>query len=67
MIRDISSAKFKDISRQLRFSLLGVCCNRIALVDESELVRTQMGTHNISKMATMHGTLCTIPPHKKNQ
>jgi len=50
--RDILSAKFTVISRQVSpDSLLGVSagiCQR-ALVDESGMIRTQMGTHNRSE------------------
>jgi hypothetical protein len=45
--RDTSPVKFKDISRQLLASLLGVSaviCDR-ALVDESGMIRTQLGMH----------------------
>jgi hypothetical protein len=45
--RNTSLDKFKDIFRQLAASLLGVCAaTREALVDESGMIRTQMGTHN---------------------
>jgi hypothetical protein len=37
-----SSAKFMDISRQLLASLLGVCCNQRALVDDTGMIITQM-------------------------
>jgi hypothetical protein len=37
-----SSAKFTDISRQLLASLLGVCCNQRALVDDTGMIITQM-------------------------
>jgi hypothetical protein len=50
--RDTSSAKFKAISPQdLPASLLGMSagyCQR-ALVDESGMFRTQMGTHSGSE------------------
>jgi hypothetical protein len=50
--RDISLAKFVAISRQVSpDSLLGVSigiCHR-ALVDESGIIRTRMGTHNRSE------------------
>jgi hypothetical protein len=47
--RDTSSAKFKDISRQLPAMLLYVSVATRALVDESGMIRTQMGTHNRSE------------------
>jgi hypothetical protein len=42
--KDISSAKFKDISRQRPALLLAVCCTKRALVDESRMIGIQMGT-----------------------
>jgi hypothetical protein len=41
-----SWAKLNGTSLQLHASLLGVCCNQRALVDESGIIRTQMGTLN---------------------
>jgi hypothetical protein len=35
-------------------------------VDESEAVRTQMGTRNKLEMVAVHGTPCAIPPHNSN-
>jgi hypothetical protein len=43
MIRDITLAKLKDISQQLSASLIDVCCNQRALVDEPGMIRTQIG------------------------
>jgi hypothetical protein len=43
---DTTSAKFKDISRQLPTLLLGVSDATRALLDESGMIRTQTGTHN---------------------
>jgi hypothetical protein len=68
--RDTSSAKFTAISSQVSpDSVLGVLagtCQK-ALVDETEIIRTQMGTHNRSEMVAVHGTLYTIPPRTSNQ
>jgi hypothetical protein len=47
--RDTTSAKFKDISRQLLASVIDICCNKRTLVDESGMIRTQIGTHNTSE------------------
>jgi hypothetical protein len=41
---DTTSAKFKGIYRQLPASLLGVYSNQRALIDESEIIGTQIGT-----------------------
>jgi hypothetical protein len=46
---DTALAKFKAISLQLPASLLGVCYNQIALVDESGVIRTKMRTHSRSE------------------
>jgi hypothetical protein len=68
---DISTAKFTVISHQASpDSLLGVSSGifRRALVDESGMIVTQVGTHTIDqKMTAVHGTLCTIPPRNSNQ
>jgi len=40
-------------------------CQR-ALVDESGMIRTQMGTHNISEMVAVLGTPCAIPSRNSN-
>jgi hypothetical protein len=48
--RDMTKAKVKYVSLQLHASLISVsAANQIALVDESGMIRTQMGTHNISE------------------
>jgi hypothetical protein len=49
--RDTTSAKFKNIRRQLPGSLLGVSAGvrRRGLVDESGMTRTQMGKHSRSE------------------
>jgi hypothetical protein len=33
-----------------------------ALIDESRVIITQMGTHNKSEEVTVYGTPCAIPP-----
>jgi hypothetical protein len=52
------------ISPQVSVALLSdvsaVYCQR-SLVDESEIIRTQMGTHSISQMISVLGTPCAIP------
>jgi hypothetical protein len=57
--RDISSAKSTANSRQVSPALLVgvsvVYCQR-ALVDESGMMRTHMGTHNVSEMVAVLGT-----------
>jgi hypothetical protein len=66
--RDTTSSKFKDICHKLPASPLDVsAANQRALVDESGVIRTQMGKHNRSENGCTHGTLCTIPPHNSNQ
>jgi hypothetical protein len=40
-------------------------CKR-ALVDESGMIRTQMGTHNRSAIVAVLGTPCAIPPPTVN-
>jgi hypothetical protein len=37
-----------------------------AVVDESGMIRTQMGMHNRSEMVTLLGTPCLIPPQNRN-
>jgi hypothetical protein len=39
-------------------------CQR-ALVDDSEMIGTQMGKYNRSVMVAAYGTPCTIPLHKQ--
>jgi hypothetical protein len=68
--RDTSSAKFTSISSQgSPDSVLGIFAGTYqkALVDETEIIRTQMGTHNRSEMVAVHGTLYMIPPRTSNQ
>jgi hypothetical protein len=67
--RNISSAKFAAISCQdspesLIGTSVGIC--QRALVDESGMIRTQMGLI-YQEIVAVHGTLCTIPPHNSNQ
>jgi hypothetical protein len=38
-----------------------------ALVDESGMIRTQMGIHNWSEKIAVHGMLCTILLWNSNQ
>jgi hypothetical protein len=48
--------------------LLGVFadyCQR-DLVDESEMIRIQMGMHNRSEMVAVYGIPCVIPHHNTN-
>jgi hypothetical protein len=48
--------------------LLGVFagyCQR-DLVDESGMIRIQMGMHNRSDMVAVYGTPCVIPHHNSN-
>jgi hypothetical protein len=59
----------KNITKLNPTSLLGVSaglCLRDVL-DESEMFGTHAGTHSRSKMAAVHGKLCTAPPRNKNQ
>jgi proline dehydrogenase len=43
----------------------GIC--QRALLDESRMIRTQMGSHNIyKKMVAVHGTLCMTPLRNRN-
>jgi hypothetical protein len=66
---DTSSAKFKDMSRQVSpASLLHASAGnyQTAVVDESEMIRTQMGKQNRSEMVAEHETPCTIPPRNTN-
>jgi hypothetical protein len=62
-------AKFTAISHQVSPALLlrvsvGNC--QRALVDESGMVRIQMGTHSRLEMVTVHGTPCVIPCYNSN-
>jgi hypothetical protein len=54
--RYTSSPKFKDFSHQISGSLLGVCYKHRALVDESEMIRTQGRIINHA-VAAVHGAL----------
>jgi hypothetical protein len=59
----------KILANFLPASLVGVSdgiCHR-ALVDESGMIRTQMGSTVDQKMTAVHGALCTIPPRNSNQ
>jgi hypothetical protein len=58
-------ANVKAISRQVSpASQLGASAGnyQTALVDESGMIGTQMGTHNRSEMVVVLGTPCAIPP-----
>jgi hypothetical protein len=44
----ITLAKFKDISRQVPARYSMSCCNQTAPVDESGVIKTQMGTRRRS-------------------
>jgi hypothetical protein len=48
-------------------SLLGVstCYCQRALLDESVMIRTQIGKHNISVIVAVYGTPCAIPRRKQ--
>jgi hypothetical protein len=67
--KNTSPAKLTDIScKVFPSSVLGISvdiCQR-ALVDESRMIRNQMGTH-IRSLAAVNGTLYTVPPYKCNQ
>jgi hypothetical protein len=66
MKRDTLYAKFITISHQVSPALLpDVCAGYCqgALVDESLMIRTQMGMHSRPRMVTVLGTSCAIPPH----
>jgi len=69
MKRDASSAKIHGhFLPSHPCSLLGGFadyCQR-TLVDESEMIRSQMETHNRSEMVAMYGMLCVIPPRNHN-
>jgi hypothetical protein len=57
------------LAKFLPASLLGVSVGicKGALVDESGMIRTLMGTHNKSEIVAVHGKLCTIQPRNSNQ
>jgi hypothetical protein len=64
--RDISLVNFTAISNQVSpDSLLGVSVGiyQITLVDESGIIRSQMERTVDQKIAPVHRTLSTIPPH----
>jgi hypothetical protein len=65
--REISLAKVTTIPRKVSSdSLLDVFagyCHR-DLVDELEIIRTEMGKHSKSEMVAVYGTLYAIPPRK---
>jgi hypothetical protein len=46
-------------------SLLGIFAGycQIRLMDESGMIRTQIGMHNKSQMVTVHEMPCAIPLH----
>jgi hypothetical protein len=63
--RGTSSAKFTFISRQVSPASLPVVsagyCQR-AVMDESGIIRTQMGTHNTSNGRSVWDALCDSTP-----
>jgi hypothetical protein len=62
--RDTSSVKLKAIFRQVTpASLLSISADifQRALVDESGMIRTQMGKSNRSEMVAVLGTHCAMP------
>jgi hypothetical protein len=64
---DTTSAKFRDISRQLPASLLGdaAASGQLRWMNQEwlELRWRRLVDH---KMATVRGTLCTVPPRNSN-
>jgi hypothetical protein len=62
------SGKNNDFSPSFPVSILGSSAGNchIALVDESGMIRTQMGTHNRSQIVAVLGTPCAIPRHNSN-
>jgi hypothetical protein len=60
--RDTSSGKFKDI---LANSLTR--CHASLLQMNQKLLELRWGHTTYQKMALVHGTLCTIPPHNTNK
>jgi hypothetical protein len=69
MKRYTSQAKLTAISRQAYpDSLLGVSATHFqrALVDESVIIRTQMGSHNVSEMVAVYGIPYAIPCSNSN-
>jgi hypothetical protein len=69
MKRDTSYTKFTAISCQVYPALLlGVSvgnCEKDVVV-ESGMIRTQVGTHNRSKILAVHGMPCAIPSCNNN-
>jgi hypothetical protein len=55
----------KYLPASLLVASVGIC--QIALVDESEMVRTQMGRTRDHKMVAVYGALCMIPSRDSNQ
>jgi hypothetical protein len=49
-----------QVFRALLLDVSGVC--QRALVDESWIIRTQMGMHNRSEMASVLGSPCVLAP-----
>jgi hypothetical protein len=67
---DVSSENFTATFRQIcTDSLLGVCAGifQRTLVDESDMIKTQIETQTDQKMAAAHGSLCTTPHRNSNQ
>jgi hypothetical protein len=67
--RDTTSEQVMTISHQASLALLlgvstGVC--KRDLVDESGMIRTQIGMHNRSLMPAVLGTPFAILPHNSN-
>jgi hypothetical protein len=54
---------FSPVSLALLLDVSTGYCQR-ALVHESGMIRTQMGTYKRSEMVTVHETPCAIPPLK---
>jgi hypothetical protein len=66
--RDNTSAKFKDSSRQLPASLLGVSAATRALWwTTQERLELRWGRTNDKNMVAVPGMLCTIQPRNSNQ
>jgi hypothetical protein len=62
--------KSVDISRQIYpTSQLGVSAGycQTAVVDESWMIRAQMGKHNRSVIVAVYRTPCAIPPRNNKQ
>jgi hypothetical protein len=66
--RDATSARFKEISRQLPASLLDVyAATREHWWLDQEWIELRSGQTVHQKRAAVHGTLCSIPPRNSNQ